>query len=353
MAEFWELILHHTYGGTPGVIFDRSPQRRSHGRAIGFPDEAFHADGEAPGSGCIDFAYGGRVVVPISAAWTPLLGVRVEVRCIRDEELDAGQSLLSTDTFNFGTSPDGNFRFSYSNGPYGMGAGGGTGPSPAPGRTIQVGEWTTLAWQYDGLFAHHFELNGNVISTFDGPLRPINPPQRINIGTHADGTGRWQGRIDDVKVWRVNPYRVDDEFTARPMDDDLKRCWAEWRRKLDQVMRTEPECGPQTVGLIEAAIAALFQALFDNNLHNRPDVVDLVARYRELWADGRLSDMPPVLADLQAAMFRAGIDIPNLPEVKALTDDGCAQRVLNGLGIDCDHEWADMMNSVLYLTTNP
>ena len=26
MAELWELILHHSYTGTPGVVFDRSPR---------------------------------------------------------------------------------------------------------------------------------------------------------------------------------------------------------------------------------------------------------------------------------------------------------------------------------------
>ena len=38
MAEAWELILHHTYAGTPGVIFDHSPTHRSHGQPVNLAD---------------------------------------------------------------------------------------------------------------------------------------------------------------------------------------------------------------------------------------------------------------------------------------------------------------------------
>jgi hypothetical protein len=42
MAELWELILHHSYTGTPGVVFDQSPRRGSHGVAVGGVDKKSH-----------------------------------------------------------------------------------------------------------------------------------------------------------------------------------------------------------------------------------------------------------------------------------------------------------------------
>ncbi len=38
--EPWELILHHTYSGTPGAIFDHSPGRGAHGVGVGLDPTA-------------------------------------------------------------------------------------------------------------------------------------------------------------------------------------------------------------------------------------------------------------------------------------------------------------------------
>ena len=55
MAELWELICHHTYGGIPGVVVDLSPRATSHGQVFGLDDGDFLADGLATGSGAVRF----------------------------------------------------------------------------------------------------------------------------------------------------------------------------------------------------------------------------------------------------------------------------------------------------------
>ena len=49
MADPWELILHHTYRGAPGLVYDSSPRQGSHGVAVGAVK--FHTDGASPDTG--------------------------------------------------------------------------------------------------------------------------------------------------------------------------------------------------------------------------------------------------------------------------------------------------------------
>ena len=63
MADPWELILHHTYTGTPGVVCDQSPGRGSHGVAVNLADSDFLVNGISAGSGAVTFHPGSSVRV--------------------------------------------------------------------------------------------------------------------------------------------------------------------------------------------------------------------------------------------------------------------------------------------------
>src|SRR4051794_15107716 len=104
MLEPWELILHHTYSGVPGVIFDQSPNRSSHGVAVNLGPGAFHADGATSGSGAVTFGHDGYIQVPTSTdVWAPLGGIRVEITC-RCETVDGGGTLIDGGSFAFAVS---------------------------------------------------------------------------------------------------------------------------------------------------------------------------------------------------------------------------------------------------------
>ena len=84
MADPWELILFHTYTGTPGVICDQSPGRGSHGVAVNLPDSDFFTDGIAAGSGAVAFEPNSSIRVAASKSWSPLNGLRAEVICVHE-----------------------------------------------------------------------------------------------------------------------------------------------------------------------------------------------------------------------------------------------------------------------------
>jgi hypothetical protein len=346
MADPWELILHHRYSGVPGLVFDRSPGRGSHGIAVGLSDDDFLADGATSGSGAINFASGGRIDVPASKSWNPLLGLRIEVVCIRDVDVDHNGTLISAQTFGFGVSPDGNLRLGFLTDPEGSPAAAGTIGSE-PGEVIKTGSWTTVVWEYDGLFSFHVAIDGIVISTWTDPLRPIVPPRLISIGAHADGSSSWKGRIDDVKIWRVNPQRIDDAFTDRPVDSGVVECWAQWGRELVEVLRRDPHCAETALNLLTTATSSVVADIMSAGEPMRSQLQEAAIRYRQLWSEGRLDEIRPVLADFIAALQRAGVGVLNNADVQALNGDACMAGIVEQLRpLNCDTQFIDLLKGV-------
>ncbi|MET0901375.1 MAG: hypothetical protein ABWY45_25965 [Mycobacterium sp.] len=348
MAEQWELVLHHSFVGTPGVIVDRSPRRRGHGRAIGIPDERFLVDGATEGSGAVDLSAGGRIDVPVVAdAWSPLLGVRIDVVCIRDHDVADGGTLFWADTFGTGVSPDGNMRGHFDNNPdefAGVTSGGTGGSGGHP--VLQTGKWSTISFVYDGFFSCYWTLDGVALPWITDPLTPIVPPRTIRIG-QSGGSNQWMGRIDDVKVWRLNPHAIDDDFMNRPMDPAVRDCWAQWYRRLDEVLRADAECAQRAIGLLNSALTSLMHDLFSTGAYTRPELLAAAQRYQELWRQGRLAEIPAVLADLLAWLRTMGFDPRTNAAVAAAVDDDCVRRIGELLTIDCDPQFSAMLDGVL------
>ena len=87
MTDPWELICHHTYSGTPGVVFDHSPGHLSHGEVVGIGAAAFSQNGATTGSGAVRVGQDGeRIRVPHSSCWSPLNGLKAEVTVRLDSD---------------------------------------------------------------------------------------------------------------------------------------------------------------------------------------------------------------------------------------------------------------------------
>ena len=77
-------------------------------------------------------------------------------------------------------------------------------------------------------------------------MRPVNAPggAGLSIGNALRSGGlSCNGEIDEVKIWRLNPRRIEDEFYARPMDRETAECWRRFRREIEdafRVTRTAP-----------------------------------------------------------------------------------------------------------------
>ena len=259
MAELWELICHHTYRGIPGVVVDLSPCAASHGQAFGLDDSDFLADGIATGSGSVRFyKQGGRIRVPAEAIpWQSIVGVKGEVTLRRQPSMgfiidsDAFQFHIRGNTFDspvawFSSYPTQYSEISSAFDPVG----------PQPYR-VPNGQWVTLGFMHDGFGTMELYADGQVVARRTGVYAPVNAPggAGLSIGNalHSGGLS-CNGEIDDVKIWRLNPRRFDDEFYSRPMDRETAECWMRFRREIDDAFRRHPDCAKQIGSAVKNAV---------------------------------------------------------------------------------------------------
>jgi len=337
MAEAaWELVLHHTYAGTPGVIFDHSPSRRSHGQPVNLTEADFLADGATPGSGAVHFHAGTSMIrVPSSASRRPLGGVRIEMICETDL-IRAGGMLVTADSFSFGTSSG------FFSGEFAQTHGGGSaiGRGGTPPRPLPSDPWMRLVLQYDpaGIQA---EINGDVVQRWDGWNGLLAATSGLIIGNDRTGQSGLTGRIDDLKIWRLNPHLIGNVFVGRPVKTSVGRCWAEWSRQLDEVIRADPRCWKTVSELLPRAMFRVMSEIA--HLPNiGPQFTDLSVRYQQLWSEGRLDEIPAVLADLIALLRGAGFNPAQIADLQALLNDPCFQSITERLPINCDPAFTDM-----------
>ena len=339
MADAWELVLYHTFAGTPGVILDHSPSRRSHGQPVNLTDADFLTDGARPGSGAVRFDSAASMIrVPPSESWSPLGGIRIEMLC-ETAMIRTGGTLVTGDSFEFKTG-DGFFSgsFAQAHGTSSAVTEGGSKPRPLP-----PGDWMTLVLQYDpgGV---HVEFNGDVVASWDGRWDGLLAGTAgLVIGNDKTGHNGLIGRIDDIKIWRLNPHLIGDNFVDRPVDNNVGRCWAEWSRKLDAVLKSDPRCAKQVVNLLQNGLFSLMA-----DIAARPDIqpqlAELQLRYQELWSEGRLNEIPAVLADLIGLLRSAGFNPANIAAWQALQNDACFRGFLEQLPINCDQKFTDMFS---------
>lgn len=340
MAGAWELILHHTYSGVPGVIFDHSPSRRSHGQAVNLSDADFTADGASPGSGAIRFPSRTAMIrVPASESWNPLGGVRFEMTC-ETELLRAGGALVTADSFAF-TTGGGYFggEFTHTDGGGSAYGRGGSEPRPLP-----TDRWLTVALQFTPV-GMQAEINGDVVARWEGWTGLLSGTAGLVIGNDRTGHNGVTGLIDDVKIFRLEPHFIGRGFVDRPVTTEVGRCWAEWSRRLDEFIRDNPDCWNTLSVLLPRAMFTVM-----NQIDALPNIDvpfhELTSRYQQLWSEGRLSEMPAVLADLVALLRDAGLDPVHIADLQALLNDPCFASIAEYLPIDCDGEFIDLFASV-------
>ena len=82
----------------------------------------------------------------------------------------------------------------------------------------------------------------------------------LSIGNalHSGGLS-FNGEIDDVKIWRLNPRRFDDEFYSRPMASETADCWKRLRREMDDAFRRHPDCAKQIGSAVKSTIEGLMR----------------------------------------------------------------------------------------------
>ena len=352
MADPWELILYHTYTGTPGVIYDQSPARGSHGVAINLPDGDFLTDGVSPGSGAVNFAPDSMIRVPAAAkSWSPLGGLRAEVICIRDASTGV-DTMVDGGSFRFYLR-GGAFGAWFSAAPYQYAEIVSTFDGIDPTFTVPTGQWMTLGFSHDGASTMELSCNGTTVARARKPLWPVNSTSSVTIGNintaGVTGMPGMSGRIDDVKIWRINPHRVSDEFTARPVDGSVKQCWAQWSQALAAVLEENHDCSVHLRALLMRAVAGIIRDGLNHNTQTRENWEKASQSYRLLWSHGDLGDLVPLLADLISYLQLVGLDPAQNADVVTLLNDACVQSILEKVPpIDCDPQFSHMLRDLAH-----
>jgi hypothetical protein len=134
-------------------------------------------------------------------------------------------------------------------------------------------------------------LDGTTVARVHRPLWPVNSANNVSIGNSHPLSSSMEGLIDDVKVWRINPRRVDEEFLGRPVDGSVAKCWADWSRVLSDVLNNNPQCALRLRELLTRAVASIIRDGPNHNDATRERWQKSQDSYRQLWADGNLNDI--------------------------------------------------------------
>jgi hypothetical protein len=225
MADPWELVLHHTYSGTPGVIFDQSPSRRSHGQPVGLSDADFLTDGAAPGSGAVRFHSATNVIrVPASQSWAPMGGVRIEMVCSTDMVSNGG-TLVTGDSFDFRATGNGYFSGEFAST---SGGGSGFGEGGLDPRPVPSGEWMTLGLLYQPLPASGPERtaeDGTVLPAVKGVrlhgLRHTAAVLWLTAGVHCIQVAKWLGHSSHVLTLTTYADYIPEVEAENPLPEPV------------------------------------------------------------------------------------------------------------------------------------
>jgi len=318
----WELVLDHSYAGVPGVVFDQSPARAGHGQLEGVAESDFLLDGAAPGSGAVRMRGGTRSIRADLGVHSSLSdGIAIEMVCSR-EAIEQEATLIESECFTLEVSPPRTFQGWFATQTRGLGFAG-------PYFTGELRDWNTVSLLFDGWetldvlvndeFAVHYPDRGN--------YSPLQTGRHLAIGNRLNGTNGVSALIDDVKVWRLNPRRVDDNFRRRPVFNDVSTNWSNWGRILVLVFKDDPECLVEIRGLLEAALRALRRAVPTDEGYDHWEQSGL--EYQKHWAANHLYEIAPIATATLHWLREHGVEPMELPEVKVLLQSRCFKKLVD------------------------
>jgi len=335
----WELICHHTYkwGGTATdlSVYD------SHGTTAGLDPSDFHQDGAAPGSGAWRFHATTRhgIAIAPNAGWGPLVGVRVEVTARINTVGFAriGQTLIDADnSFHIAAySREIGARFRGDPAVY--------GPSwdwVGSNFRLKNGQWVRLVWEHDGLAEMRLTVDGaDTVRRLVLSGVPAVGPKGISIGNTSDGGHPWTGDIDEVKVWRLDPHRVRNQFLGRPIDKDTADCWARYVDSMRAAFEKHPDCARRLTAGMRDAVNRTVREIAAQGPDTRQRTSELAARYAQLWATNDIDtpQMRDTVSDLLTWLRLIGVQPDEDDRTRELKSSRCWKLITGELaGLDCD-----------------
>lgn len=351
MIEPWELILHHSYSGTPGVAFDHSPGHASHGRGIDLDDSDFVLDGQAAGSGAVRTRRRGRIAVTPTAHWDQLSALSVEIVFRRENANGNGHLISAPKSFFVGLFSNGQLDLGVDTNWHTPGSSLGLLRHSVSLSDFGIDQmsWVRAGFVYDGIASVQLYLNGELVKTWDDkPLQPIRPVTTLTIGNDRGGSLPFDGLIDDVKIWRPNPNRITHDFLVRILDGGVSDCWLEWGKKfragLTDLAVADVECGGSLFLLMNQVQAAIASSV-THSAATRQAWEHAVAEYQRLWAQGDVAAIGGVLARLLETLRAEGVPLDQVQAVRELLDSRCFRELVDRVPpLDCDPQFLQMLS---------
>jgi hypothetical protein len=351
MAERWELICHHTYTGIAGVVVDTAPLAPSPGQLSNLDASDFLIDGAAPGSGAVKFIKRGSIHVPTEATpWKSIVGVKGEVT-FRRLPGNIG-FLIDGNSFQFYIRSDALVAH-FSCLPLGYAEIVSTfDPAAAPAFRVPTEQWITVGFAHDGFGTMELYANGRVVARRGGVYGPVNPPgpAGLVIGSAQSQDYFMNGEIDEVKIWRLNPRRFDDDFYRRPMDDKTADCWKHFCQEIDAAFKRHPDCAKQIAGGLNEVIERLTRQALTKGPETAAHLLNSAHEYRRLWRTGDVAGtaMVKVITDLIAWLRLVRLSPEADPAFAALVGSDCMNTILAEVKPpDCDPKVQRLLRSVV------
>jgi hypothetical protein len=347
----WELICHHSYIGFPGVISDYSGAG-SHGRAHNLTQGDFHRDGSSPGSGAVGFydADAQITIIP-TEAWAPLDALKAEVRLRLGPSPSSSCSLIRSDTFEFRTTEDGGLlgMFDTAGPSIGIRLATGHDPPHSPDYTLPLNQWVTVGFLYDGAGNAELYADGQAVakSFSANAIGPLEPPNESITVCQPYSDKPLNGRIDDVKIWRLDPQRLNDDFFSRPVDAETARCLRRYFEQFEDALDRHPVCARLLRHTAREGLEKLRRDTLGESESTREHIRQWAREYRTLWRANDIDNtaLAQILLDMSDWLRRVGVTAD--PQLQALHESECLKTIRSEIGtLKCDPKLTALLDSL-------
>lgn len=334
----WQLICHQTYKYR-GIPVDLSGYD-NHGQST---DVDFSPDGAASGSGALSFTRAdSNVAIPVNSSWRPLTGLYVEcVMRIAGYRVQPRVLIAGDGAFLFQISQAGLFATA-----------GGSTLGLEVGRTVPLNAWTTVAFGHDGLttmelYIDH-QLMGRRTDLTTGVPGVAGGGIKIGNALAPDLQHVFDGEIDEVKVWRIDPLAMWHNFVQRPINSQQAACWAKFTTALAQAAAKNPDCARELMLGLRSALDRVVRAILAKGPAARAHFEKLHKRYLALWRGGEIHGPPmrELIGEFVAWLHGLGIFPEKDVGLVALAQSPCFQFMVDASGGMCDEDFVALINIV-------
>ena len=346
----WELICHHTYKWD-GRPVDLSPYNN--------PAETvrkdFLADAIAPSSGALRFFFPDTSVrVLPGEAWNKIGGIKIEmtirlmepalnIQTLIDADNSFGIFLRNNTVFAHGV-PNNDFNTEQArNGPVGY--------------RVPFTQWIVLTFVHDGVSQMQLYVNGSPVTVVK-PVPTSIPPvgaRGVCIGNSHVGSQQFGGDIDEVKIWRTDPYKDTKVLISRPANDAAIDCWQRFAERLRDWLSKNPDCAR-----LEAQFTAILDGLVRSILAKSPEARERFEEFQKefdkLWRAGTIDgpEMTQLFSDWTHWLRQQDLAIETDPRLSRFEALDCRKRLTKEVGpLDCDSELTGLFQLIARATGLP